>query len=161
MTSRRIVIAVILVALVGIGWYGCMFIRTWREIPNAYAAWDAGTLLIEYLETHDNNWPKSWDELLTAMDALEPHGRVLRGRNGKGGFIYGDLKDAVAIDWNADVEAIASWDWDEARLRVVTRSDGRDFYFVWENPNTMVWTHLRDHGKRRSATNRTPVSKDS
>jgi hypothetical protein len=159
MTRRRVVTAVILLALAGIGWYGYMFVRTWREVPYAYAAWDAGTLLVEYLETHDNHWPRSWDELRAAETTLDSHGRRLRGSNGKGGFIYGDLKDAVAIDWNADVEAIASWDWDEATLRVVTRSDGRDFYFVWENPNTMVWKYLRAHGKGRSPTN--PVSTDS
>jgi hypothetical protein len=91
-------------------------------------------------------------------NTLDSHGRRLRGSDGKGGFIYGDLKDAVAIDWNADVEAIAPWDWDEATLRVVTRSDGRDFYFVWENPKTMVWKYLRDHARGQSAPNRTPVS---
>ena len=45
---------VVFVVLAGLGWLGYGLFATWRGIPDAYAAWDAGTLLVEYLETQSN-----------------------------------------------------------------------------------------------------------
>lgn len=47
-------------------------------------------------------------------------------------MIFGDLRDRVAVDWNADVHAIAAFDWGKDKLRVVTRADGKEFPVVWE-----------------------------
>ena len=148
MTWRRIITGLVVLALLGVGWVGYSFYVTWKGIPDAYAAWDAGTLVIEYLDTHDGQWPRSWEELYSAAETLEDHGRQFRGNNGAGGFIYGDLRDVVAIDWEADVRAIAAFDWNSGKLRVITRADGTDFPVVWEGaePNEMVWSYLN---KRR------------
>ncbi len=145
MTWGRIIAGIVILALLGVGWAGYTIYVTWKGIPDAYAAWDAGTLIIEYLETHDRKWPRSWEELHSAADTLEDHGRRLRGSNGTGGFIYGDLRDVVSVDWEADVRAIAAFDWNSGKLRVITRADGTDFPVVWEGaePNAMVWGYLK------------------
>ena len=53
-TRQKIAVAVILPVLgiaVFIGW---RMVNTVRHIPDAYAAWDTGTLLVEYMRSHDN-----------------------------------------------------------------------------------------------------------
>jgi hypothetical protein len=64
---------------------------------------------------------------------------------GKGYYVYGDIRTRVTVDWSADVRAIAAFDWSKGNLRVVTRSDGKEFPVVWEGaePNRMVWRYLR------------------
>ncbi len=148
MPLRRLTVGIAILGLLGAAWAGYRIYATWNSIPDAYAAWDAGTLVIEYLETHDNQWPRSWDELLRARTTLHEHGEVLRGSRGDGGFVYGDLRDAVAVDWDANVEAIAAFDWNSGKLRVVTRADGTDFPVVWAGaePNAMIWGYL--NGRR-------------
>lgn len=49
MTWRRIITGLVVLALLGLGWVGYSFYVTWKGIPEAYAAWDAGTLVVEYL----------------------------------------------------------------------------------------------------------------
>lgn len=151
MTLRRIIAGIVVLALLGVGWVGYMVYVTWKGIPDAYAAWDAGTLVIEYLETHDRQWPRSWEELYSAADTLEDHGRHLYGA---GGSVYGDLHDVVAVDWEADVRAIAAFDWNRGKLRVITRADGTDFPVVWEGaePNEMVWSYLNKRPDGKFAT---------
>jgi hypothetical protein len=142
--QRKIVYLVVTAVVIGLGWLGYSLFTTWRGIPDAYAAWDTGTLLVEYLETHDNQWPRSWEELLAATETLKQNGKHLRGANGEGGFIYGDLRSRVAIDWNADPQVIAAFDGTTDKLRVVTRADGTDFPVVWSGaePNGMIWRYL-------------------
>jgi hypothetical protein len=147
MSRRRSIVGLFLVTvLVATVWFAYSLYSTWRSIPDAYAAWDTGTLIVEYLETHDHQWPLSWEELLSATATIEEHGRLLRGSDGKGGMIYGDLRERVAVDWNADVRAIAVFDWKKDKLRLVTRADGTEFPVVWEGaePNAMIWGYLKE-----------------
>lgn len=36
---------------------------TGMVVDDAYAQWGAETLVIEYMESHDGQWPRSWDDL--------------------------------------------------------------------------------------------------
>ena len=74
---RVIIVLACLTVIGGGGWvlYGAY--TTWRGIPDAYAAWDTGILIIEYLETHDDQWPRSWYNLLSAKETLEKNGKSL------------------------------------------------------------------------------------
>jgi hypothetical protein len=144
MSRRRITVGLIFfVVIAAVAWVVHGAFTTWRGIPDAYAAWDTGILVVEYLETHDDQWPRSWDELLTATQTLEANGKHLPGGNG----VYGDLPGRVAIDWNADPDEIAAVPWKGGRLpvRVVTRADGSDFPVVWEHgePNEIIWRYLQ------------------
>lgn len=148
MFFRRIILSLVALAAIAVGWAAFEAISTWRGIPDAYAAWDAGTLMIAYLESHDDQWPRSWDELLATVETLEKTGKTLRGADGEGGFVYGDLRSRVAIDWSVEPTTIANARRREGELpiHVVTRADGRDFPVVWEGaePNEMIWRYLRE-----------------
>ena len=44
-----IIVFVIVLAIVGFGIFS-----TWRKIPESYAAWTTGNLIVDYLNTHTN-----------------------------------------------------------------------------------------------------------
>ena len=80
MTRGRKIVLVVVIAVVGVvGWIAYGFLHTLRHIPEAYAAWDTGTLLIEYMKQHDDQWPGSWDDLVTVLDSNEGRRIPLRG----------------------------------------------------------------------------------
>lgn len=74
-------------------------LHTLRHIPEAYAAWDTGTLLIECMNEDDDQWPKSWDDLLTVVDSEEGRKIALRGAQA-GDITYArSLQAKVTVDW--------------------------------------------------------------
>jgi hypothetical protein len=121
-------------------------IYTIRRIPEAYAASDTGTLLVEYMKTHTNSWPASWSDLSTLAKTNFGGGFVLRGANGPN-YIF-TLSNKVAIDWSfKPMPGNTNWP--------VTRVDGKRFPIVWEGaePNAMIHDYLNAPRE----TNRTPV----
>jgi hypothetical protein len=135
---RRIILAVAIVIVVVAGWMAYGFFRTLRRIPEAYAAWDTGTLLVEYLQRHEDRWPTSWDDLLTVMDGEVGRRIPLRGAQA-GDLEYArSLADKVAIDWAFDPRR-------NDQPNPVTRPDGGAFPMVWQGaePNEMVRAYLQ------------------
>jgi hypothetical protein len=105
--------------------------------PEAYAAWDTGTLLIEYLKSHDNHWPSGWNALLSMLDDHSEQHFFLRGaQSSQGQAEYAhSLQDFVAVDW--------SFDPTQSSIKpFVTRKDGSKFPIVWEEPNEMIREYL-------------------
>jgi hypothetical protein len=108
------------------------------QLREAYAAWDTGTLLVEYLKAHDDQWPKSWDDLLTVMDGKTPKDFRLRGRGDGMDKEYAvSLREKVAIDWTFDPKS-------STQSQPVTRLDGKPFPVTWQGaePNKMIHEHL-------------------
>jgi hypothetical protein len=108
------------------------------QLREAYAAWDTGTLLVEYLKAHDNQWPKSWDDLLTVMDGKTPSDFRLRGRGDGMDKEYAvSLREKVLVDWNFNPKT-------RRPDRPVTRLDGKPFPVTWQDaePNKMIHDHL-------------------
>lgn len=136
---RRIVIGITAALVLAFGWFAYCVFDTWRNIPEAYAAWDTGVLIVAYLALHDNKWPHSWDELLSVTE----DGVGTRGDYGENG-INGILSDSVSVDWDFDPTSIVGTEWVEGQIRVVTRADGRDFSVLWPgaDPNQMIWRYL-------------------
>ncbi len=66
-------------------------------IDNAYAQWGAADMVIGYMEKHDGQWPRSWEELRPAFDA--GGGRV-------GGWSFEKYCSRVWIDWDADPKTL-------------------------------------------------------
>ena len=94
--TKRILIAVGLAVWAAVAYIGFHMWRTVTQIPEAYAAWDAATLVIEHLDTHGGAWPRSWEELFAAATTLPRNGRRLQGTSPD------RLAKLVRIDWNAD-----------------------------------------------------------
>jgi hypothetical protein len=127
--------------VLGVGWYVYKIIFVTRHIPEAYAAWDTGTLLVEYMKGHDNRWPTSWDDLLTVLDSQSGRHVLLRGSQA-GDLAYArGLRNLVSVDWSFDPEHPDD-------RRPVTRRDGGSFPVVWADPNEMV----REQLNKRAAT---------
>ncbi len=138
MMRRRTIISLIGIAVLALVlWTGYSAFRSWRLLPEAYAAWDTGTLLVEYLDAHDNQWPTSWDDLLTILET--PRGREIPLYGASAGDMeYArSLRDKVAVDWDFDPTHMAE-------ASPVTRPDGSAFPVLWQgaDPNEVVREYL-------------------
>ena len=137
---KRILIAAGLILLAAVAYIGFHMWRTVAQIPEAYAAWDAATLVIEHLDTHGGEWPRSWEELFAAAKTLPNNDRRLHGTSPD------RLAKLVRIDWNADPREMTRASASPGRMpfHVITRADGRDFPTLWTGaePNTLVWEYL-------------------
>jgi hypothetical protein len=146
---RKITLAIVgtaLVPLAVIGWFAYRIFFT-LNIPQAYAAWDTGTLLVEYMKSHNDHWPTSWDDLLTTLNTDSGRDIPLRGAQA-GDIPYAQsLREKISIDWTFDPNH-------PDRHNPVTRPDGSAFPVTWQNadPNEMVRKYLAD----RAATQPSP-----
>jgi hypothetical protein len=132
-------IAGVLLGVLGFaGAYLYGIVHTVRHIPEAYAAWDTGTLLVEYMKLHTNRWPSSWDDLLPAMNGGKDGPVTLFGAQAGDTNYAVSLRKKVAIDWTFNPSE------PDAR-RPVTRLDGAKFPFVWNGtePNEMIRAYLK------------------
>ena len=122
---RAVVIVFVVLMASAIGWIGYRLVYVWQHIPEAYAAWDAGTLLVEYMNSNENKWPSSWDDLLRILETDAGKAIPLRGRNPDELNYAGFLKQYVAINWTFNPTS-------GAVSNPVTRVDGKQFPVVWE-----------------------------
>ncbi|MCC9603766.1 hypothetical protein LOC67_24715 [Stieleria sp. JC731] len=119
--------------------------RTIREIPEAYAAWDTGTLLTTYMDQNDGKWPSGWDDLSTVIGEEQP---MLFSRSDSDGnsiskLEYLDkLQSMIKVDWSFD-PVPGTLD------SPVTRIDGGKFRTVWvgAEPNEMVRSFIAHRAK--------------
>lgn len=135
-SSKHLIGTVALAILIGIGFFACRFAYVWWHIPEAYAAWDAGVLLVRYMETHDNEWPSGWSELEQSY-ADEPQLRLRWNPHEPDYFLR--MKEMVAIDWDYDTN-------ERNPKNPVTRPDGTLLVCLWADPNYMVNRHLDGDG---------------
>ena len=137
MFRRKIAIAVILAILSIAAYFVYGIFSAWRRIPEAYAAWDTGTLLVQYMRVHDRQWPSSWEDLLSATRNDAGDSIVFRGANANDTNYAVTLRKMVAINWKFNPSRP-----DESRP--VTRLDGTRFPMVWHGaePNEMVRAYL-------------------
>src|SRR5437016_1878577 len=96
---RKLVIGSVLLVLAVVGWYVIQFVLMMQRIPEAYAAWDTGTLLVEYMKVHNDRWPKSWDDLLTVLDSEAGREILLRGSGAVDIEYAKSLRKQVAVNW--------------------------------------------------------------
>lgn len=150
MKRGRLSALVAVVAILGVVvWLAYGFLQTLRHIPEAYAAWDTGTLLVEFMKKHDGQWPRSWDHLLTVLDSED--GRKIPLRGGQAGDVtYArTLRERVAVDWAFDPGKTLAGS-------PVTPIGGGVFSTVWEGgePNEMVRGYLSERASTRPSAAR-------
>jgi hypothetical protein len=110
-------------------------INTWRKLPESYAAWTTGNLIVEYLYTHTNQWPKSWHDLEQSTNCQR--------------YVpIEQLREQVRIDWNADVAQLLLLAQSNrfTPLTIVTRPDGSRLHAVWgkdTEPDRKIIGYLR------------------
>lgn len=116
-------------------------IQVSRKVPESYAAWTSGNILVGYLKTHTNQWPRSWDEIRKESETIGV----------SGGLIYTPIErlpEFVKIDWSVDVKELTrlSLAGTNANFRVVTRLDGSKLKAMWGSdtePNNKIASYLR------------------
>jgi hypothetical protein len=129
------VIFVFVVAKVGYDLYQLVH----YEIPESYDAWTTGALVVGYLHTHSNQWPRNWEDLQSATNSNLP----------KSGFVpIGRLRQSVKIDWLVDVANLQEMvrTNPNATIHVVTRIDGLPLKARWgpdTEPNGIIVTYLK------------------
>lgn len=88
------VVGIVFVLVVSVMGYHVYELVHWK-IPESYDAWTSGTLMVGYLESHTNQWPRSWNDLASATN----HNRPMSV------FVPIDrLRQVVKIDWGMDVK---------------------------------------------------------
>ena len=138
MSRRRKLIVSGVLIMFGIAvYFGYGIVHTVRHIPEAYAAWDTGTLLIEYMKSHSNRWPSSWDDLLSVLRSDSGEQVMFRGARAGDMNYAASLRTKVAINWKYDT-------FREDPSSPITRPDGTKFTVVWQGaePNEMVHRYL-------------------
>jgi hypothetical protein len=120
----------VVVAIVG---WGAWFVHrhTTVIVPDSYALEWVGDLVLEYMNTHGDRWPKSWDDL------NEPFKR----HDGQPAH-FEDLQRRVEVDWNADPGELAKTPDGAKPFRVIWLKDGGDWYWSGYEPNRRVWEYL-------------------
>ena len=149
---KQIIGAIAVMVLAVIVYMGLHMLLTVKRIPEAYAAWDSATLVIEYMNQHKGAWPQSWDDVLSAAETLPHDGRILRGHSSN---TISRIRKLVRIDWSADPHKLAQAKPDSTHIpfRVITRADGSDFPTLWSGiePNTLVWEYLKQNAANQAA----------
>ncbi len=123
-----------LVAISLATWFVGRIAYVWWHIPEAYAAWDAGDMLVWYMRSRNDAWPTGWDDLQAAVEN-EP-ALFLRGRHPQEPDYMGRMRRTIRIDWSFDPKA-------PKNPTPVTRPDGSPLHAYWSDPNGMIYEHLR------------------
>ncbi len=95
-----ILIAGLLVLLSG-AWFIGRGVYMWWHIPEAYAAWDAGLLLVRYMEKNQGDWPDAWSDL-EQLVRDEPEMRLYW--NPQEPDYFDRMRDMIKIDWEFDTK---------------------------------------------------------
>lgn len=125
----------------GIGIGVCLLViafvlRIDSAIDDAYAQWGAVDHVIEYMETHDGQWPKGWED-------LRPLYETKGGRCG--GWTFEDYKSRLVIDFDADADQLR---------KLAVKSEAVPFDVIgarWsfaatmgDGPNSMLYWYFRE-----------------
>ncbi|WP_286762469.1 MULTISPECIES: hypothetical protein [Rhodopirellula] len=135
MTTRNRKLRLLLLLALGVaaGFVG-QIVYVWWHIPEAYAAWDTGTLLTRYMQKHDNEWPDDWSDL-EQLHSDEPSLRLFW--NARQPDYFDRMREMIQIDWTYNPST--------RTLRTPVRgADGSELVCLWSDPNGMVH-HYLDH----------------
>lgn len=149
-TSRRVIAAILgslfLVAIVLGGlWLYQAYQLAYVLIPNSYAAWATGDLIVEYVDTHEGKWPSGWDDLRAAKQSLERRSQPVY-------WDFEKLPRMVKVDWTANPAILSKLQAhsNEVPFQVVTKLDGSKVDARWgedTEPNRKIYLYLKRRGE--------------
>lgn len=139
---RRTLFLIVLLTLTPVAWLVGQLVYTWWHIPEAYAAWDAGNLLVRYMEKNQNAWPDGWSDLKQLREE-EPDVRLYW--NSDQPDYFDRMRETIQIDWTFDPVT--------RMPRIPVRStDGSELVCLWADPNGMVHSYLQLSTKPSAGT---------
>jgi hypothetical protein len=115
-----------------------------HEIPESAAGLDTATMLMVYMQSHDDHWPTSWDDLITVVDAQPGKELTLRGAQTNTLAYAQTLRKMVAVNWAFDPSQPNA-------SNPITRPDGTPLPIVWSggDPNKFIRDFLRAQASTR------------
>lgn len=139
MKRPLLVIGILLLAGAAYGIY-CAHRVVTVVVPNAYAADWSAAMVIEYLETHENKWPNSWEDL------REPYETLAAPQNYP--WSFDELQRRIVIDWDVDVESLqnAASTQTQPMLRMIWLSDGSETHWQGAEPNQRIIDYFQSIG---------------
>jgi len=157
---KKVILLVFLLIVLGSGsWCAyAAYVSATRTVPNAYAVWRAADIVVQFMASHNGDWPKSWDDLRGPYEEVE---RITGSRPYP--LTFGEVRQRVEIDFSAApaVLAKARPSWNTPPFRVIhLRSGGTEFWQGHE-PNTMILEYLRDRQASRPSGAATSPSSSS
>lgn len=140
-----LIVVVVLAVVISVGLYVRQLLH---GVENAYAVWNVADWTIDYMESHDGQWPRSWSDLEAMYRA--------RAQRDVGGDME-HYRKLVEIDFTADPVKLAKTSFEpgqkEPPFRVIRHR--RRPHWVYNEPNEMVWHYFQN--KFRSATRPTTM----
>jgi hypothetical protein len=133
---KKLLIVLVILIVVVLGSIVVEWVRLTRALPESYAAWTTGNVIVDHLARNTNRWPRSWDELTESTNRIIWYEPLER------------MRSLVRIDWNVDVATLA----ERARRDpdsnppIVTRPDGKPLKTRWgpeTEPNGKIMDYLR------------------
>ena len=104
----------------------------------AYASWGCGDLLVDYLESNSDRWPRNWEELEAFY--------VASGRRYVGLESFADVELNFEIDFTFDPATdTQSWIADPVPERVVRYRSGGASYVAGREANSRILLYLTEH----------------
>ena len=101
-------------------------------VPNSYAVWWVGDLVVGHLQQHDDQWPQSWNDLRPIYDEqIAELGQT---------WTFDELKSRVVVRWDVDVEATRQLP--EPPSDLIFLRDGGKEHWAGEEPNEKVHRYL-------------------
>lgn len=142
---RRIALSGLVALLLFIAWFVYGIANTLRGLPDAYAKWDVGDMIIDYLTTHPGKWPAEWDDLRPSFEKLKFNRESGSGYM-RGGLTFNDIRSRIGIDWTAQPAELAKAEPNdnEPPFRVIWPLDGNSTTWAGAEPNEMVLEYLRN-----------------
>jgi hypothetical protein len=152
---KMVFLAAVLFMTYGLVW---IYDAVSRRIPESYAAWTTGNLIVDYLANHENQWPRSWEDLDQATNC-QRYTKIEA------------LKTKVKIDWEV------SWNHllqstrtnRSVPLCLVTRPNGKKLCADWgpdTDPNNKIknyvlWVLTESASYKDISTDKQAESRDS
>ncbi len=139
MKFRHLLILIVVVLICGAGYFAYSVHRYANTtVPNAYAVWWVGGMVVNYLEQNEDQWPQSWDDLKPVYDQ-----QILESGQP---WSFEELKSRVIIRWDVDVERVRQLPAPPDDL--IYLRDGGDEHWSGQEPNTMVYEYLTQSSAR-------------
>lgn len=139
MVSRRTktILRVISIVLTGVVvWWGWDLLYILRGLPDAYAMWDAGDLIVDYMGKHSDQWPSGWEELKRSFEACKGGDGEMRGQT------FDGIRNRIQIDWQASPQNALLH---HTAFNSVTAKSGNHTTWEGAEPNEMIIQYLRKH----------------
>lgn len=109
-----------------------------RGLPDAYAMWNTGDLVVDYMGKHADRWPSGWEDLRPSFEACKKGDEYMRG-----GLTFDEIRNRIEIDWKASPQNALLH---RTPFKSITARSAN--HTIWEGaePNEMIIQYLRKSG---------------